>query len=147
MWAGAIAHNSILGRGREEDWGTHGMEHPLSAVYNIAHGAGLAILFPAWMKYVYKINIDMFVQYAVEVWGVSDSLRNREEIALKGIEETEKFFKSIGLPSRLIEIGVKESDIPDLVKKALARGPLGGFKKLDNIDTKDAEAIYKIAYK
>jgi alcohol dehydrogenase YqhD (iron-dependent ADH family) len=145
MWAGSLAHNSLLGKGRQEDWGTHGLEHPLSAVYNIAHGAGLAIMFPAWMKYVYKVNIDMFVQFAVNVWGVDDSLRNREDTALKGIEKTEEFFKSLGLPTRLNQIGAKESDFEDLAKKALARGSLGGFKKLET--TQQAVEIYKIAYK
>ena len=145
MWSGSLAHNGLLGRGRQEDWGSHGLEHPLSAVYNIAHGAGLAIIYPAWMRSVYKSNIDMFVQYAVEVWGISDPLRDKDAIALKGIDETEKFFKSLGLPTRLTDIGVKESDFEDLAKKALARGAFGAFKKIEKVQ--DAVEIYKAAYK
>jgi alcohol dehydrogenase YqhD (iron-dependent ADH family) len=142
MWAGSLAHNGLLGSGRQEDWGSHKCEHPLSAVYNIAHGAGLAIVFPAWMKYVYKLNIGMFVQYAVNVWGLSDPIRDQETIALKGIEATEKFFKGLGLPSRLYEIGAKESDFADLAKKATTLGNIGFFKTLE---AKDVVEIYKIA--
>jgi alcohol dehydrogenase YqhD (iron-dependent ADH family) len=145
MWAGNIAHNGSLGIGRQEDWGSHGMAHPLSAVYGIAHGASLSIMFPAWMKSVYTINLEMFVQYAVEVWQVNDSLRDKEAIALKGIEKTETFFKSLGLPTRLVDIGAKESDLQNLSEKTLARGALGGFKRLEKLE--DVKSIYEIAYK
>ncbi|MDR2772896.1 MAG: iron-containing alcohol dehydrogenase [Elusimicrobiota bacterium] len=145
MWAGALAHNGLLGRGRQEDWGSHGLEHPLSAVYGIAHGSGLAIMFPAWMKYVYKNNLGFFVQFAVNVWGVNDNLRDFEAVALEGIEKTAEFFKSLGLPSKLTEIGAKESDFEDLAAKALGRGPFGAFKRIDKVEY--AVEIYKIAYK
>lgn len=142
MWAGNIAHNGLLGMGRTEDWASHGIEHAISAVHDIAHGAGLAIVFPAWMKYVYKENVPLFVQFAVNVWGVNDSIRNSEETALKGIEETEKFFKSLGLPVRLGELNIKENEIGIMAKKATAFGPLGAFKALNFEDVKE---IYKIA--
>ncbi|MDR0485214.1 MAG: iron-containing alcohol dehydrogenase [Elusimicrobiota bacterium] len=144
MWAGSLAHNGLLGMGRQEDWGSHRSAHPLSAVYGIAHGASLAIVFPAWMKYVYKLNIGIFAQYAVSVWGLSDPIRDEESLAVKGIEVTEKFFKSLGLPTRLYEAGVKESDFEDLSKKATALGDIGFFKKLS---AKDVIEIYKIANK
>jgi len=70
MWAGTIAHNGLLGTGRIEDWASHNIEHEISAIYDVAHGAGLAVVFPAWMKYVYKNNLDRFVQFAVRVWNV-----------------------------------------------------------------------------
>ncbi|MFA7675513.1 MAG: iron-containing alcohol dehydrogenase, partial [Endomicrobiia bacterium] len=136
------AHNGLLGMGRNEDWASHGIEHAMSAVYDIPHGAGLSIVFPAWMKYVYKRNIPLFVQFAVNVWGVSDSVRNSEEIALKGIEETEKFFKSLNLPVRLGDLNIKESDIEIMAKKATVFGSLGAFKELT---TEDVIAIYKLA--
>lgn len=142
MLAGNIAHNGLLGMGRNEDWASHGIEHAMSAVYDIPHGAGLSIVFPAWMKYVYKRNIPLFVQFAVNVWGVSDSVRNSEEIALKGIEETEKFFKSLNLPVRLGNLNIKESDIEIMAKKATVFGSLGAFKELT---TEDVIAIYKLA--
>src|SRR5690606_2127475 len=70
MWAAAIAHNGLLGTGREEDWGSHMIEHEISGIYDVAHGAGLAVVFPAWMQYVYKTDLGRFVQFAVRVWDV-----------------------------------------------------------------------------
>ncbi|WP_424245070.1 hypothetical protein Dip510_000182 [Elusimicrobium posterum] len=142
MWAGSLAHNGLLGTGRDEDWASHGIEHPLSAIFDIAHGAGLAIIFPAWMKYVYKENIAMFAQFAAQVWDVSDPARDQEELALKGIEMTETFFKSIGLPVRLSEVNITQKDFEALAKKAVALGPLGSFKKLEY---EDVVKIYKLA--
>jgi len=144
MWAGTLAHNGLLGMSRQEDWGSHKIEHSLSAVYGIAHGTGLAIIFPAWMKYVYKVNIGMFVQYAVEVWGVNTPLRNDEETALKGIELTQHFFKSMGLPTSLKEINAKESDFEMMAQKVITFGEVGAFKKLG---LSDVVNIFKLAYK
>lgn len=78
--AGNIAHNGLLGLGRQQDWACHGMEHELSAIYDIAHGAGLSILTPAWMRYVYRENINMFLQFSVNVMGIQGGFRNPEEI-------------------------------------------------------------------
>lgn len=142
MLAGNVAHNGFLGMGRQEDWASHGIEHAISAVYDIPHGAGLSIVFPAWMKYVYKYNIPLFNQFAVNVWGVSGGISNSEEIVLKGIEETEKFFKRLNLPVRLGDLNIKEKDIEIMAKKATAFGTLGSFKELD---TEDVKAIYKLA--
>jgi alcohol dehydrogenase YqhD (iron-dependent ADH family) len=88
---GIIAHNNWLGIGRAQDWACHDMEHELSAYNDIAHGAGLAILTPAWMKYVYKENINMFVQFAVKVMGVDSSFRDPEGIIKEGISRLEDF--------------------------------------------------------
>jgi alcohol dehydrogenase YqhD (iron-dependent ADH family) len=85
MWAGTIAHNDLLGTGRAGDWASHDIEHELSAIYDIAHGAGLAIIFPAWMSYVYKQDISRFAQFAARVWDVEYNAFNPEETALKGI--------------------------------------------------------------
>ena len=145
MWAGNIAHNGVLGAGREEDWASHSIEHAVSAVYDkLAHGAGLAIILPAWMQYVYKHDIPAFVQFAVRVWGVTDSSKNQEDVALKGIALTKQFFKSLGLPVTLSEVGIKETDLAMLAKKATQFGPVGSFKKLTEADVL---AIYQIAYK
>ncbi|MGB2579374.1 hypothetical protein AAIR98_001293 [Elusimicrobium simillimum] len=142
MWAGNLAHNSLFGMGREEDWASHGIEHAISAVHDIAHGAGLSIVFPAWMKYVYKHNPAIFAQFAVNVWGVTDALRDTEAVALKGIEMTETFFKSIGLPVRLSEVNVGEKDFEVMASKATSFGPLGSFVKLSKEDVKE---IYRLA--
>ncbi|MDR3049902.1 MAG: iron-containing alcohol dehydrogenase [Elusimicrobiota bacterium] len=144
MWAGSLAHNGLLGMSRQEDWGSHKTEHSLSAVYGIAHGAGLAIIFPAWMRYVYKTNIGMFVQFAVEVWGIDEPLRDQEAVVLKAIDKTEAFFKSLGLPTSLKEINAKESDFEMMAEKAAAFGEIGSFKKLSK---KDIIEIFKLAYK
>lgn len=141
MWAGNLAHNGLLGTGREEDWASHAIEHAVSAVYDIAHGAGLAVIFPAWMKYVYKQRVSLFARYAVEVWGASDSLGDEDALALKGIEKTEEFFKSIGLPVRLSAYNITEKDLPVMARKATAF-PIGAFKKLGY---DDVMAIYKLA--
>lgn len=142
MWAGTLAHNGLLGMGREEDWASHGMEHPLSAVYDVAHGAGLSIIFPAWAKYVYKENVGMFVQFAANMWGVSAGLRAAEDVALEGILRMENFFKSLDLPTRLSDINVTEKDIDMLAQKAQTFGSKGSFKKLSK---EDMVNIYKLA--
>lgn len=103
MWAGTIAHNDLLSTGRVGDWGSHKIEHELSGVYDIAHGAGLSIIFPAWMKYVYKHDINRFVQFAVRVWDVDLSFDSYEEIALEGINRMTEFFRKMGLPVTLKE--------------------------------------------
>ena len=143
MWAGTIAHNGTCGVGRAEDWGSHGLEHELSALYDVAHGAGLAVIFPAWMKYVYQENISLFAQYANRVWGVEPSA-DKEAMALKGIEATKDFFASIGLPTSFSQLGAKESDIDELVANLAVNcgGNIGNFKKLS---MEDAKAIYEIA--
>ncbi len=93
MWSGTIAHNGLLGTGRIEDWGgSHMIAHEISGIYDLAHGAALSIVFPAWMKYVYLSNLDKFVQYASRVWNLDVNFENIARTALEGIELTEDFF-------------------------------------------------------
>ena len=106
MWASTVAHNGILGTGRIEDWGSHKLGHELSAVYGVAHGASLSVIFPAWMKYVYKHNVKRFVQFASRVWGIDCCFGTDEEVALKGIDSLIKFFRELGLPVTLKELGI-----------------------------------------
>ncbi|MCL2357603.1 MAG: iron-containing alcohol dehydrogenase [Defluviitaleaceae bacterium] len=132
---GIIAHNNWLGIGRVQDWACHGMEHELSAFNDVAHGAGLAVLTPAWMKYVYKENINMFVQFAVNVMGVSQSFRDPDAIVLEGISRLEQFYKKIGLSLTLSELDIPESAFEDMAKKATGaffgnEHGIGNFKKL-----------------
>ena len=98
MWAGTIAHNDLLSTGRIGDWATHGMEHELSAIYDIAHGGGLAIMWAPWMTYVYKHDIERFAQFAYRVWDVEPDFRNPEKAALEGIKRLKEFFASLGIP-------------------------------------------------
>jgi len=143
MWAGMVAHNNTVGVGRQQDWGTHHLEHELSALYDCAHGAGLAIMFPAWMKYVMKEDVNRFAQFAVRVWGCDMNFQNPEKTAKEGIAAFESFVKSIGMPTTLGEIGGKEADIPTLVKNMFYLKPdHGNFIKL----TEESSAeIYRLA--
>ncbi len=142
MWCGTIAHNNMLGVGRSQDWASHGIEHEVSAIYDIAHGAGLSIIFPAWMKYVYKHDIDRFVQFATRVMGVECSVDNKEICVLQAIERLEDFYKSIDLPIRLSDLNIDDSRIEEMAKKCTASGPKGSFVKLE---CKDVLEIYKLA--
>ena len=136
MWAGTIAHNDLVGTGRVGDWTSHNIEHELSAINDVAHGAGLAITFPAWMKYVYKHDVQRFVQFAVRVWNVEQSFDNPEQTALAGIGRLEAFYKSIGLPTRLHEIDISEKHFDHIISNmdTLFGGSLGEFVTLKNED-------------
>jgi len=143
MWAGMVAHNDICGVGRDQDWSSHQMEHELSAFYDVAHGAGLAVMFPAWMKYVLRHDTLRFSQFAVRVWGCEMDFHNPENTAHQGIAKFEQFLISIGMPVRFTELGAKEEDIPTLVKTlGLGNRTLGSFVKLTE---KDVTEIYKLA--
>jgi len=143
MWAGMVAHNDICGVGREQDWATHGMEHELSALYDVAHGAGLAVMFPAWMKYVMHHDIMRFAQFAVRIWGCQMDFQHPENTAKKGIEKLEQFLVSIGMPIRFAQLGAKAEDIPLLVKNMqLGNKTLGSFVKLTE---NDIRKIYELA--
>ena len=143
MWAGTMAHNGICGVGREEDWASHKLEHELSAFYGIAHGAGLSVMFPAWMQYVYTSGIDRFVQFAIRVWGI-EFTGDKKETALKGINALKDFFSSLGLPVNFEQLGISAGDIDRLIDtlKINTGGQFGAFRKLDMAD---ARAIYEIA--
>ena len=145
MWASTIAHDGSCGVGREEDWATHVLEHELSALYDVPHGAGLAVMFPAWMQYVYTAGIDRFVQFATRVWGIENT-GDKKEVALKGIMALKNFFSSIGLPINFEELGARTSDIDKLMDtlKINSGGKLGYFLPLD---MDDCRKIYEIAAK
>jgi len=129
------AVGGLAGAGRQADWACHCMEHELSAVYDVPHGAGLAVLTPGWMEYVYKENIGIFVQFAVNVMGVSGSYRDPDVIAREGIARLRAFFRSLGLPSTLSELGIPECRLEEMAKKATFATDgegyaIGGLKKL-----------------
>ncbi|MDR2578960.1 MAG: iron-containing alcohol dehydrogenase [Chitinispirillales bacterium] len=136
MWAGCVAHNDLLGTGRNQDWASHGIEHEISGIYDVAHGAGLAVVFPAWMKYVYKSNIsniNRFVQFASRVWNVEIDFHNQEKTALAGIAALENFLSSIGMPIRLKEMDVGSDRLEEMAAKCTGNGTrtIGGFMPLD----------------
>lgn len=144
MWAGSVAHNDLLGTGREGCWGSHGIEHELSALYDVAHGAGLAAVFPAWMKYVWSHDIPRFARFATEVWGVEADWEHPERAALEGIRRLEAFFAASGLPVTLAELGIPRDRIPEMAEKAVAKGggTVGNFVKLSS---SDVERILELA--
>ncbi len=144
MWAGMVAHNNLVGVGRAQDWSSHQIEHELSALYDVAHGAGLAVVFPAWMTYVMKQDISRFAQLAVRLWGVNMNFANPEETAKEGINRLKQFLTSIGMPVSFKELGAKEEDIEKMVEKLGLgeKGTIGGFVKLSG---KDVDQIYRLA--
>lgn len=146
MWAGTIAHNDTVGVGRVSDFGSHQVEHELSALYDVAHGAGLAVVFPAWMRFQMHKNVMRFAQFAVRVFGCSMDFEHPEKTALDGIEAYEAFVKSIGMPVTLKELGAKTEDIPALAAKTkktdVAAGTTGSAFPMT---TEDIEAILRIA--
>ena len=130
MWASTIAHNGLLCTGRSTDWASHGIEHELSGIYDMTHGAGLAVIFPAWMKYVYKHDISRFIQFATRVWDVDCDFNNPEATALEGIRRMKAFFRRIGMPVSLNEAGITDNRFEEMAEKAVGDGTLGGFVKL-----------------
>ena len=145
MWAGMVAHNDIVGVGRSQDWNSHGIEHELSALYDCAHGAGLAVIMPAWMEFVYKHDVMRFAQMAVRVWGCEMNFANPEQTAIEGIACFRKFLREIGMPINFEELGAREEDIQILVDKfGLGEGKTGGFVPLSS---DDVSRIYQIAAK
>ena len=138
MWAGMIAHNNCCGVGRQQDWASHDLEHELSALYDCAHGAGLAVVFPAWMEYNMNHDVMRFAQVASRVWGCAMDFQHPEVTAKAGICAFRNFLKSIGMPQTLAELGGKEEDIPQLAHMAAYGngndGTLGGFVVLQEAD-------------
>ena len=133
MWAGTIAHNNLLNTGRVGDWGSHDIEHEISGIYDVAHGAGLAVVFPAWMKYVVDHDVNRFVQWAVRVWNVELNVFDPRAVALDGVARMEAFFRSLGAGTTLAELGVKDDRIDEMADKCTNGGKrtVGNFVKLD----------------
>ena len=143
MWAGMIAHNGTCGVGCEEDWASHFLEHEISAIYGVTHGAGLSVIFPAWMTWMVEHNVGKIAQYAVRVWGVPES-EDKKAVALEGIGKLKNFFTSLGLPVTFKELGVENPDI-DRLADSLHRNKgelVGNYVKLTKLDSKE---IYRLA--
>ncbi len=144
MWAGTVAHNNLLNTGRVGDWGSHDLEHELSAAYDVAHGAGLAVVFPAWMKYVYKHDVARFAQIAARVWGVDSLFFDLDRAALAGISRLESYWSSIGLATRLSGLGIGTERIAEMADKCSSGGTrtVGNFVKIGKAE---AQTIYSMA--
>ena len=140
MWSGTVAHNNLLDTGRLGDWASHDIEHEISGIYDIAHGAGLAVVFPAWMKYVVEHDVNRFAQWAVRVWNVEMNVFDPEAVAKEGIAKMEAFFNFLGLGTRLSALGIKADRIDEMADKCTDgnKHTVGNFVKLDR------ESIKKI---
>lgn len=145
LWAGMMAHNNSCGVGRSQDWTSHDIEHELSALYDCAHGAGLAVVMPAVFTYNMKHDVMRFAQIATRVWGCQMDFNNPEKTAKEGIEALRRFLISIGMPKNFEELGAKEEDIEKLAHTAVygneSDGNFGGFVKLNQ---EDVENIYRL---
>ena len=143
MWAGTVAHNDIVGVGRSQDWNSHKIEHELSGLYDCAHGAGLAVVMPAWMEFVMNHNIMRFAQAAVRIWGCEMNFEKPEETAMRGIRCFRRFLHDIGMPINFAELGAKSEDMPVLVEKlGLGDRKTRGFVSLSSDDVAE---IFRIA--
>jgi len=137
MLCGTLALNGgLISLGMDNDWSSHGIEHEISAIYDIPHGAGLSIVFPNWMKYVMNERPDRFAQYANRVWGIEKDGRTETELALAGIEATRHFFTRIGAPSTLADFGIGADQLDRMAYEAVRFGSIGSFKKLDQADVR-----------
>ena len=147
MWGGSVAHWGLLGKGVQEDWATHQLEHELSGMFDVTHGAGLAALWPSWARYCLPENLSRFVRFAVNVMDVPNDFSDPEATALKGIEAVERFYHAIGMPTTIKELigrDITDDEIKEMVRKCSRdyTATCGGLKRLQ---AQDMEAIYKMA--
>ena len=143
MWASSLSHNGLTGCGRDNALAVHQLEHALSGEYDeIAHGAGLAVLFPAWAKYIYKYNVPRFAQFARRVWDVQE--RDDEVAAVLGIEKMAEYFKSIGMPTRLADFGIDESAV-DRLSDLCTFSRKRSVKSYIDMDFDVVKEIFKLA--
>lgn len=140
-FCGTIAHNNLLGLGREQDWACHKMGHEVTARFSVTHGAGLAVLVPAWMRYVWRNNPKRFVDFAVKVMGVEEQAHADAACVEAGVAALESFYSMLGLPHRLSMYGVTAEAISDMARSATVNADgtpktLGGVKKLTQEDVR-----------
>jgi alcohol dehydrogenase len=134
LYAGTIALNGTLQMGTRGDWASHNIEHAVSAVYDIPHAGGLAILFPQWMRHHKQIGLQKLVQLAVRVWDVDPEGKTEEQVAEEGIQKLEQFWQSLGAPARLKDYDIDGENIDLIADKAMINGPFGNFNKLQKDD-------------
>ena len=137
LFAGTMGLNKFLEMGYRGDWGTHNIEHAVSAIYDIPHAGGLAILFPQWMRHNAKVNPSRFAQLAVRVFEVDPEGKTEEDIAFEGIDRLQKFWTSLGAPTKLEYYDIDDSKIDLMAEKAMVYGEFGNFAKLNGQDVKE----------
>ena len=149
MWASSLAHNDLTECGMEKDFATHRLEHELSALFGVTHGAGLAAIWPSWARYVMPRHVNRFVQFAVNVMGVANDFSHPEETAEKGIRAMEDWFRKMGMPTNIRELlgrDITEAEIDQMVEKC-SRGFTITLGAMEVIDAKAMRAIYLMAAK
>jgi len=147
MWAGSLMHNGLTGCGISDDWATHQLEHELSGMFDVTHGAGLAAVWPSWARYVMHKNLRRFVRFAVEVMDVPNDYTDPEGTAEKGIQAMERFYHAIGMPINIKELigrDIKDGEIKEMVQKC-SRGGTRTCGQLKVLKAEDMEAIYQMA--
>lgn len=142
MWAAIVAHNGLLGVGRNQDWASHAIAAQLSANYNTVHGAALSVIIPSWATYVMDSNLDRFTQFAARVWNIEHNYYNPRETAVAGIKAMQDFFLEMGGFSSLTDLNIGSEKLSDMAKTATQFGNIGNIKSLD---ASDVEEIYKKA--
>ncbi|MGM0845903.1 MAG: iron-containing alcohol dehydrogenase [Bacillota bacterium] len=136
LYAGTIALNGMLQMGYRGDWASHNIEHAVSAVYDIPHAGGLAIIFPNWMRHNIDVNPGRFAQMAVRVFNVDPAGKTDKEIGLEGIDKLSQFWSSIGAPSKLADYDINDENIDVMADKAMVNGEFGNFNSLNHDDVK-----------
>ena len=147
MWGGSVAHNGLTGCGISDDWATHQLEHELSGMFDVTHGAGLAAMWPSWARYVMHENLSRFVRFAVNVMGVPNDFTDPEGTAIKGIEAMERFYHDIGMPINIRELigrDITDEEIRDMTRKC-SRDFTATCGCLKVLKADDMEKIYKMA--
>jgi len=134
MYCGTMALNGMISMGTAGDWATHAIEHAISAVYDIPHGGGLAIVFPRWMEYVAGEAEGKLAQLAVRVFGVDPAGKSQRDTALEGVRRLREFLRSIGAPGSLADYGIGDENIALMAEKAVQFGPIGRIRKLEKDD-------------
>lgn len=147
MWGGSLMHNGLTGCGVSDDWATHQLEHELSGMFDVTHGAGLAAIWPSWARYVMHENVSRFVRFAVNVMDVPNDFTDPEGTALKGIEAMERFYHAIGMPINIKELigrDITDAEIKEMTRKC-SRDNKATCGCLKVLKAKDMEAIYQMA--
>ena len=147
MWGGSVMHNGLTGCGVSDDWATHQLEHELSGMFDVTHGAGLAAMWPSWARYVMHENLSRFVRFAVNVMDVPNDFTDPEGTALKGIEAMERFYHAIGMPVNIKELigrDITDDEIAEMARKC-SRDYTSTCGCLKVLKAEDMEAIYKLA--
>ena len=147
MWGGSLMHNGLTGCGVTDDWATHQLEHELSGMFDVTHGAGLAAIWPSWARYVMHENLSRFVRFAANVMNVPNDFTDSEGTALKGIEAMERFYHAIGMPINIKELigkDITDEEIKEMTRKC-SRNYQHTCGQLKVLKAEDMENIYKMA--